>query len=161
MNEYLVSSHLGGLYISSADPESIEAYCEQCGDRDTIEASWDIDDKEAKIEAISGYFSRESLKSEEDLKTRISYFDETEMEKVDVIGCIIDDIISNNEENVDTINYLVGLREISTDEYVELIKRNREDIKSELTIVKDNMRKYIDSKKGIKKINKILSLYNN
>ena len=62
--EYLVKSHLGGYYISDLDPVDIEAYCEQCGDSDTIILSFE----EGMLnESLNKYFSGMVL-SEETIK---------------------------------------------------------------------------------------------
>ena len=64
MKEYLVQSHLGGLYISDADPESIMAICEQCFDQDWIVGEWekgDPQETEIKIDYILSYIYSDML----------------------------------------------------------------------------------------------------
>ena len=158
MEEHLVRGHLGGFYISSLDPEFIESYCETCGDYDQIEASWNSEDENGKIEALSEYFSRESISSKEQLDNLIgecSYEDDSNIESIENV---IDEIIFNNESNTEIIEYLYEDRDLSKDEHDELIKRNNMDLKKQLIFIKDNLNNYVDSNKDIKKINKTLSL---
>lgn len=49
---YIVQSHLGGTYLSQADPELIEAFCEQCGDCDCILAAFRANDPEIALMAL-------------------------------------------------------------------------------------------------------------
>lgn len=49
----IVESHLGGTFLSGADPEVIESYCEQCGDCDRIIGGFPADDEEAAFTAIT------------------------------------------------------------------------------------------------------------
>ena len=59
--EYLVESHLGGYYVSSLDPDIITAYCEQCGDSDSIILSWE---EGFMMEALINYFSHMKITKE-------------------------------------------------------------------------------------------------
>ena len=152
MDEYLVMSHLGGYYISSSEPEFIEAYCETCGDRDQIVASWDSEVKNAKVNALSDYFAYESIKSKENLEELITY--ENEISKVDIIEDIIDYTISNSYSNEENIKYLYEDGNLSDLEFKELLKRNKEDLKNQLIIIRDKLRFYITDESAIKMVNK-------
>ena len=52
--EHLVSSHLGGYYVSNNDVDDIEKVCEQCGDSDYVITSWE---KGNKLKSLLSYFS--------------------------------------------------------------------------------------------------------
>lgn len=55
MKEYLVESHLGGIYVTTGNPDKIEEFCEQCGDYDVIGASWEQEDEEEQFKEILSY----------------------------------------------------------------------------------------------------------
>ena len=158
MDEHLVRSHLGCFYISSLDPEFIEMYCETCGDYDQIEASWDSEDEKGKIEALSEYFSSESIKTNDELKKRIDSFEFDKVDNNEALDYIIDEIEFNNESNMEIIEYLHEDGDLSEVEYNELINRNKNDLKKQFNIIKNNINNYIISKPNINKTNKKLSL---
>lgn len=41
---YIVSGHLGGMYLSQGNPDDIQEFCEQCGDCDWIVGEFDTED---------------------------------------------------------------------------------------------------------------------
>lgn len=158
MDEYLVISHLGGYYISSSEPEFIEAYCETCGDSDQIVASWNSEVKNAKVNALSDYFTCESIKSKEKLEELITGY-EDEIPKGNIIEDIIDYTISNSYSNEEIIKYLYEDGNLSDLELKALLKKNKEDLKNQLIIIKNNLHFYITNKSAIEMVNKSLSLY--
>lgn len=160
MDEHLVRSHLGGYYISSLDPEFIEAYCDTCGDYDEIEVSWNSEDENEKINSLANFFSRESIKSEEEFDKIINSFEDIEnLAKEDMFDMIIDDISFNNDASQEIIEFLYENKDLNETEYTELINRNKEELKKQFIIVKKNINKYINSEKDINKTKKKLSLY--
>lgn len=60
--EYLVENHMGGYYISNSNPETIQRYCEQCGDHDWIILSWE---EGTKFDTLLRYFSVNKKNQEE------------------------------------------------------------------------------------------------
>jgi hypothetical protein len=158
MNEYLVRSHLGGFYISDGEPEYIEMYCETCGDYDQIEASWNSEDENGKIKALSDYLSIESIKSIEDLNNRIFIFDDDTINKKEIYENIIDEVFFNYESSYELINYLHEDGYINSKELKELKSNNIDDLKNQLEIIKEQMQNIDLTNNELKSLNKTLTL---
>ena len=74
MTEHLVRSHLGGYYLSVANPRHIEEYCEQCGDSDEIIASWDENDEKEMVEVLlSACYQESNLPDHTDNEEEVFY----------------------------------------------------------------------------------------
>ena len=156
MNEYLIRSHLGGYYTTYDEPELTELYCEQCGDYDEVLTYWNTEEENGKVNALSELFRQEEIKSKEELDKMISNY---EMDnKLEVIENVIDDIIFNNGSNIDIIDCLYECGTINQNEKKRLKDRNRNDLKKQLKLVKDNLSSYINEKE-IKETDKVLSIY--
>lgn len=121
MESHLVQSHLGGHYISSDEPEFIEQYCETCGDYDSIIASWEDEEENARLNALLKYFMRSSINSKSDLDLKIDNFSECSLEMDEIINCILDEIDFDSEETYSILTYLYENHDISEDEYNKII----------------------------------------
>lgn len=60
--EHLVEGHLGGYYISDAEPKIITRYCESCGDSDSIILSWNEGNK---FIALFSYLTERQYRQED------------------------------------------------------------------------------------------------
>ena len=89
---HLVESHMGGYYISEADPEIIEAYCEQCGEHDYIIFSYETE--EEKMEKLKDHFTS-TIKQVEYIKESIKY------------ASSVDEIIEDIDYDYDNNKYMV------------------------------------------------------
>lgn len=54
---YIVSGHLGGIFLSKGDPEDIEAVCERCGDYDRIDAKYEDGDVDGAVDALTSVYA--------------------------------------------------------------------------------------------------------
>lgn len=57
---YIVSGHLGGIFLAKGNPDDIEAICEQCGDSDHIETEYEdgnVDDAIRALISVYTYYS--------------------------------------------------------------------------------------------------------
>lgn len=87
---HIVESHLGGTYLSSADLEVIESFCERCGDSDCIVGSFPADDAKAAFVAITAAYTK-------DLRLEVSAYsqdDQLDPQFVEYAQEEIDDLCS-------------------------------------------------------------------
>lgn len=56
---YVVESHLGGTYLSDAEPEVIEEVCSSCGDSDWIIGSFESGDEDSAVVALAEAYCRD------------------------------------------------------------------------------------------------------
>ena len=98
--EHLVEGHVNGnYYISNSDSEFIEQYCEQCGDSDTILASWNPEEKNARLNALLRFFMGSILNTREDIYYRaLQQSHYSQWYSVDIISLLISDIECTNDE---------------------------------------------------------------
>ncbi len=143
MTEYLVKSHhSGGYYITDGDPSVIEAICDVCDDCDAIEASWDSENEEQKIDAIASVFTSESITNAEEFDARVKYAGECLENDYESISSIIDYIFEDSAEFTDTVYSLHEDGFINDKEFDKLLKRCCDDLKSQLNIVKNALGNY-------------------
>ena len=98
--EHLVEGHENGnYYISNSDPKLIEAYCEICGDSDTVLASWNPEEKNARLNALLRFFIADILNTKEDIYNSVSQKGFMwQWDGNDIFTSLLDDIEDNNEK---------------------------------------------------------------
>lgn len=119
MTEYLVEGHVyGGHYISSDDPEVIQEYCETCNDYDTILASWNTAEKNARVKGLLKFLLSDSLRKREDIDERVEiYCDNIDVEPEDIIPDILDDIYISFDKIMGILEELLENGNITKSEY--------------------------------------------
>ena len=117
MLEYLVRNHLyGNYYVTTGNPDDIEALCEQCFDRDEILASWEKGDKEEEYNAIlpycyeGAYLVSSFDTEEENYKAWLeeSFYDEFDLD-------LVEDITDSFEGAREIASYLEKNKDIDSD----------------------------------------------
>lgn len=101
--EHLVEGHeSGNYYISNDDPKLIEAYCETCGDSDTILTSWNPEEKNARVNALLRFFMADVLNTKKDIYNRVSLNSFMwQWDGNDIVISLLDDIEDNSEKVFD------------------------------------------------------------
>ena len=122
--EHLVMSHLGGHYISDADPEFIEAYCETCGDSDCIVASWNPEEENGRINGLLRYLMGNVLNNREDIDRKVEEYTGL-IDIEDLIPSLLNDIEYDSDEVFTIVSYLLTDREISDEEYNRIMHASK------------------------------------
>ena len=117
--EHLVEGHVNGnYYISNSDSEFIEQYCEQCGDSDTILASWNPEEKNARLNALLRFFMESILNTREDIYYRaLQQSHYSQWYSVDIISLLISDIECTNDDIREEVDDLHNNNYISDEEF--------------------------------------------
>ena len=134
--EHLVESHLGGYYISSADPEIITAYCESCGDSDWIILSWE---EGLMMETLLQYFSEVYYTPE--------YIEDSKEAGITKQEMIEEVVYKYDFEYKNIIDNLFEDNNISEKEYRELLEVNLETQKKQINMVRNAYSKKTNTKK--------------
>ena len=131
MVEYLVINHLyGNYYVTSGNPEDIEAICEQCFDSDRIVASFESDVEEGIVRAIlpccyeGAYLSAMGDSEEEAFKDWLKYAGYTEYDQY-----LQDDITDSFDAAKSIAQYLFEQKDINKYVYEEL--KNSIDVREQ------------------------------
>ncbi len=117
--EHLVEGHENGnYYISNSDPKLIEAYCEICGDSDTILASWNPEEKNSRLNALLRFFMAGNMNTKDDIYNRVSQNSSMwQWYGNDIITSLLDDIEDNNEIVFDIVFSLFENKFITEKEF--------------------------------------------
>ena len=123
--EYLVESHLGGYYISDSDPDEITAYCESCGDSDSIILSWEAG---YMMEALTNYISTLKYPIEDIKKDRQAGI--TKQEEIEII-------LSESFYDKNMIEELYEDKVILDNEYRQLLIENFKARRNQIDLVRE------------------------
>ncbi len=137
--KYLVESHLGGIYVSSQDKEIITSICEECGDSDTIIASWT--NEEEKENEIKKYIVSKYIYVEADAENYIKLMYEEGYNLKEFVEEIIYDRECVRMDNAFFIDTLLSCNCIDKKLHRSLMHTNTLAYKKELKTIK----KYIYS----------------
>ena len=122
--EHLVESHMGGYYISDADPEIITEYCESCGDHDWILLSWE---EGLMMETLTQYFS--------EAKHSLEYFERDKQEGITKEEAIENIVFEYSFENKNIIDNLCESNYISIEEAKLLLKECLKAQKKQIAMI--------------------------
>ena len=147
MLEHLVQSHLGGYYISDLEPEFIEMYCETCGDYDEILTSWNSEEENTKTNDLLKYFMSSTLNTKEDLDKKVDAYDNSYIEKNEIIGCIINEIECNSDDTYNIITALHENKDLSDNEKDKILKISLMEEKRQINMIKKFANSYFTKDK--------------
>lgn len=135
MNNYFVEGHLGSYYISGNDRESIEEYCEQCGDYDMVLFSFDDEEKDEPFKSFASYFTESMILSKKRISYLVNSYNESGVTVREAIGSIKDNVVFDTDNNKDIIKSLLDDGYIDKKTYDKLIKFLNEAMTKQLKFI--------------------------
>lgn len=136
MEEHFVKGHLGGYYLSHMDEETIEEYCEECGDSDTVLFTFDDEDKSEPYSSLVYYFMKDLVLSREKLEEKLYAYDAYDKGLKQAINDIKCDIVYQIDETKDIFKFLLENKDIDEKTYNRLIKKFNKLLSKQFSFIK-------------------------
>ncbi len=158
MLEHLVKEHENdSYYISNKDPKFIEAYCETCGDSDTILASWNPLEKNAKLNALLRFLMERIINTREDIYNRaIEYEHYSRWYQEDIVSLLLFDISMNADNIYNMVSDLLDHNAITKNEFDAIMNISNFEEDRQIKMIKyfEKRMFMIDDELGIKVLKK-------